>query len=201
MRVWIRSACLGRWCRGFEGYVEGGDGAPGYGFSVEELFVVGGGFDGVADGVAEVEDHAEAGLFFVLAYYVGFDADGGGYYVGEGFDVGLFGEDGGGVFFEVSEEAGVVDDAGFDGLVEAGAELRGGEGAEEVGVDVDGEGLVEAADEVFSGREIDAGLAADGGVDLGEEGAGDLDEGNSAHVDGGEEAGDVADDSATEGEE
>ncbi len=77
----------------------------------------------------------------------------------------------------------------------------GGEGAEEVGVDVDGEGLVEAADEVFSGCEVDAGLAADGGVDLGEEGAGDLDVADAAHVDGGEEAGDVADDSATEGEE
>ena len=66
------------------GYVEGGDAAPGYGFAVEKLLVVGGGFDGMADGVAEVEDHAEAGLFFVLCHDVGFDADGGGYYVGEG---------------------------------------------------------------------------------------------------------------------
>ena len=57
------------------GYVEGGDAAPGYGFAVEELFVVGGGFDGVADGVAEVEDHAQAGFFFVFADDVGFDAD------------------------------------------------------------------------------------------------------------------------------
>ena len=104
-------------------------------------------------------------------------------------------------FFEVSDEAGVVDDAGFDGLVEAGAELRGGEGGEEVGVGVDGDGVVEGADEVFARGKVDAGLATDGGVDLGEEGAGDLDVGDSAHVDGGEEAGDVADDSATEGQE
>ena len=47
--------------------VEGGDRAPGDGFAVEELAVVGGGLDGVADGVAEVEDHAEAGFLFVLA--------------------------------------------------------------------------------------------------------------------------------------
>lgn len=58
-----------------DGDVEGGEGAPAYGFAVEELLVVGGGFDGVADGVAEVEDHAEAVLFFVLADDVGFDAD------------------------------------------------------------------------------------------------------------------------------
>ncbi len=61
--------------------------------------------------------------------------------------------------------------------------------------------MVEGADEVFSGEEVDAGFAADGGVDLGEEGGGDLDVTDSAHVDGGEEAGDVADDAATEGDE
>ena len=152
------------------GYVEGGDAAPGDGFAVEELFVVGGGFDGVAEGVAEVEDHAQAGLFFVLLDYVGFDADGGGYYVGEGVLAGFFCEDGVGVFFEVGEEFGVVDDAGFDGLLQAGAELGGREGAEEVGVGEDGLGVVEAADEIFSGEEVDAGFAAYGGVDLREEG-------------------------------
>ena len=72
--------------------------------------------------------------------------------MGEGVGVGLFGEDGGGVFFEVGEEAGVVDDAGFDGLLQAGAELGGREGAEEVGVGEDGRGVVEAADEVFAGE-------------------------------------------------
>ena len=61
--------------------------------------------------------------------------------------------------------------------------------------------MVEAADEIFSGGEIDAGLAADGGVDLGEECCGDLHVADAAHVDGGEEAGDVADDAATEGDE
>ena len=49
--------------------------------------------------------------------------------------------------------------------------------------------------------EIDAGLAADGGVDLREERGGDLHVADAAHVDGGEEAGDVAEDAATEGEE
>ena len=119
---------------------------------MEELLVVGGGFDGVADGVAEVEDHAEAGFFFVFADDVGFDADGGGDYFGQGFGVGVSFrvEDGCGVLFHVAEELGVVDDAGFDGFLEAGAELGGGEGAEEVGVGEDGLRVVEAADEVFA---------------------------------------------------
>ncbi len=71
------------------------------------------------------------------------------------------------------------------------------------GVDVgeDGEGVVEAADEVLAGDEVDAGFAAEGGVDLGEDGGGDADVADAAHVDGGEEAGEVADDAATEGEQ
>src|SRR5258708_15636498 len=61
--------------------------------------------------------------------------------------------------------------------------------------------MVEAADKVFAGDEIDAGLAADGGVDLGQERCWNLNVADAAHVDGGEEAGDVAEDAATEGEE
>ena len=86
-------------------------------------------------------------------------------------------------------------------FLEAGAEFGGREGAEEIDVGEDGEGVVEAADEIFSGQEIDAGFAADGGVDLREKGGRDLHVADAAHVDGGEEAGDVANDAATEGEE
>ena len=55
-----------------------GDAAPGDRFAVQELAVVGGGLDGVADGVAEVEDHAQAGFLLVLADDLGLDADAGG---------------------------------------------------------------------------------------------------------------------------
>ena len=58
--------------------VQRGDAAPGDRLAVEELAVVGGGLDGVADGVAEVEDHAQAGFLLVLADDVGLDADAGG---------------------------------------------------------------------------------------------------------------------------
>ena len=100
-----------------------------------------------------------------------------------------------------AKSLGVAEDARLDGLLQAGAEFGGREGGEQVDVGEDGARLVEAADEVFAGGEVDAGLAADGGVDLGEEGGRDLDEGHAAHVDGGEEAGDVADDAAAECDE
>ena len=134
-----------------------------------------------------------------MADYVGFDSDRGGDYAGE--CGGISGEDCVGVLLHVAEELCVVDDSGLDGLLKSGAKLCWGEGAEDVGVGEDGLRMVEASDEIFPCEEVDAGLAADGGVDLGEEGGGELDVGDAAHVDGGEEAGDVADDSATEGEQ
>lgn len=60
---------------------------------------------------------------------------------------------------------------------------------------------MEAADEVFAGDEVDAGFATDGGVDLAEEGGGDLEDGHAAEEDGGEEAGDVGDDTAAEADD
>src|ERR1700739_4457141 len=61
--------------------------------------------------------------------------------------------------------------------------------------------MMEAADEVLSRTEVRAGLAADRGVDLGEQGGGNLHVVDAAHVDGGEKAGHIAEDAAAEGEE
>ena len=60
---------------------------------------------------------------------------------------------------------------------------------------------MEGADEVLAGEEVDAGLAAEGRVHLGEQRGGQADVADAAHVDGGEESGDVADDAAAEGEQ
>ena len=74
----MRSASSAVISAAVDGDVEGGEHAPGDGFAVQELRVVGGGFDGVAEGVAEVEDHAEAGFALVGGDDVGLDADAGG---------------------------------------------------------------------------------------------------------------------------
>jgi hypothetical protein len=160
---------------------------------VEVGVVVGDGFDGVASGVAEVEEGAVAGGFaFVLGDDVGFDLDGAG-------------DDGGevvwGAVFYGLEELGVGDDGVFDDFGEAGVELAWGEGGEEVEVGKDGRWLVKGADEVFAFWEVDAGFSANGAIDHGEEGGGDLDVADAAEVDGSDEAGEVADDATAKGED
>ena len=168
---------------------------------MEEFCVVGGGLDRVAERVAEVEGHARAALALLLVEGddVGLDLDGVGDDSDEDRSIAL--ADLVDVLFECSEEWRRGDDAGFDGLLQSGAEFLGWERGEEVDVDVDGARMVEAPDEVLAGGKVDAGFAADGGVDLGEQRGGNLDERHAAHVDGGEEAGDVADDPGAEGDE
>ena len=189
--------------RGDEGAVERevqrGDRTPRNRLAMQQLAVVRGRLDGVADGVAEVQDHAQAGLLLVLADDLGLDADAGGDDLLQGGGVSR--QDGVAVLLHEAEEGWVADDGGLNGLLQAGAEFGGGESAEKVDVAEDGEGVVEGADEVLAGEEVDAGLAAEGGIDLGEHGGGQANVADSAHVDGGEEARDVADDAAAEGKQ
>ena len=65
-------------------------------------------------------------------------------------------------------------------------------------VDQHGARLVERADHVLAERMVDAGLAADGRVDLREQRRRHLHEGHAALVDRGRESGEVADDAAAE---
>lgn len=184
---------------GDDGEVAGGEHAVGDGFAVEEEGVVRFRFEGVAEGVAVVENAAEAAFLFVSGDDGSFDADA---FVNNFFEnFRVLGEDVGGAVGEDGEEFGAGDDAVFDDFEEASAVFAGGERVEDGGVDEDGVGLVEGAEEVLAALEVDAGFAADGGVDLGKESGGDLDDGDAAHEDGGEEAADVAADAAAEGDE
>ncbi len=184
---------------GDDGEVTGGEHAVGDGFAVEEDGVVGFRLEGVAEGVAVVENAAEAAFLFVGGDDAGFNADA---FVDDFFEnFWMLGEDFGGAVGEDGEEFGAGDDAVFDDFEEAGAVFARGEGAEDCGVDEDGVGLVEGAKEVFAALEVDAGFAADGGVDLSEEGGGDLDDGDASHEDGREEAADVAADASAEGDD
>ena len=60
--------------------------------------------------------------------------------------------------------------------------------------------LMEAADQVLAADQVDAGLAADGRVHLGQQRGGDLEHRDAAHEDGRQEAGHVVDDAAAEGD-
>ena len=60
---------------------------------------------------------------------------------------------------------------------------------------------MEGADQVLALGRVDAGLAADAAVDLGEEARRDLHEADAAAQDRGGEAREIADDAATEGDD
>lgn len=114
---------------------------------------------------------------------------------------GVFREDEFDVFLKVVKKAGVENDAVFDDFGETTLELAGREVVEGGGVDPDAYRLVKRADDIFAARMIDADLAADGAIDLGEKGRGNHEKRETASVGCGHEAGEVADDASSEGED
>lgn len=173
--------------------------AGGYGFAVQPVAVAHLGFYGVAEGVAEVKESADALLFFILLDDAGFHlaavADG----VGKGG--GLLPHDAGHGVLEFDKEIHVAEQGVFDDFSQAGGKFARGKGLQDGGIGDDGLGLVKRADHVFAERVVDAGFAAHGGIDLAEQGGGDLDEGDAALVGGGGKTGQIADYAAAEGED
>ena len=96
--------------------------------------------------------------------------------------------DRGAVRLEQLEQPLVAEGRHLDRLAQRGPKLSLGERPERVDVDDDRARLVEGPHQVLALGEVDAGLATDGRVDLGDEGGRDLDEPDAAEVDGSEEA-------------
>ena len=166
---------------------------------MEELFVTCDGFDGVAESVSEIEDHTQAGFALVDADDFGFHRD---RCCNDAIECsGVAGKDFFAIGFEEAEKVGIANNSGFDALEESGAEFTRRQSRENVSISEDSDGLMEAADEVFSGGEIDSGLSADSRVDLREERRGNLDVGDSPHVDCGEKASHIADYASAKGDE
>jgi len=107
-------------------------------------------------------------------------------------------EHGAPVAFEPGEKVAVADQAVFGHLGVAGAELARAQRVEDAGVGEHQRRLVEGADEILAQRRIDRRLAADAGIDLGEQGRRDLDEAHAAPQRRGAEASEIADDAAAE---
>ncbi len=85
-------------------------------------------------------------------------------------------------------------------LAETALVLTGCEGGQGLGVAQDGGRLPERAHQIFALRKVDPRLAADGGVDLAEQGGRHVDDGDTPVVDGGGEAGGVGDHSPADGD-
>jgi hypothetical protein len=176
--------------------MEGGEHAVSDGFAMEESAVVESGFEGVGEGVAEVEEHAFAGFVFVAGNDGGFDADGGENDALQESRIAM--GDRSQVAGEEREQGGIADEGALDTFGEAGAEFSRGESGEGGGVGEDGARRMDAAEEIFSFGKIDAGLATDGGVNLREECSGEGYVVHAALIDGGEKSGEVGDDASAE---
>ena len=165
------------------------------GLTVQQLAIAGGGFDGVAKGVAEVQQRPRADGF----EFVGFD-DG-------GFDRDVAPDEGDEIAFAVGdvfdrvEHGGVADGGVLDDFGETLIPLALRQRVKRIDISDDVHGLVEAAHHVFGGRQVHAGLSADGAVHLREHGRRDLDVGDAALVNRSAKATKVTDHATTEGDE
>ncbi len=102
------------------------------------------------------------------------------------------------VALQPGEEIGAVDQAVFDHFRVAGGEFARRQRGEAAGVGEHQRGLVEGADQIFAVRGIDAGLAADRGIDLRQHGGRNLHEIHAAPQARGGEAGEIAHHAAAE---
>ncbi len=139
---------------------------------------------GVAQGVAEVQDHPQSGVQLVLRDYFSLDITAG---IQNVFNV-RHELGAGGAGSEELEEAGVPDAAVLDHLRHAVHEHGQGQGVQRVRVHEHQPGLVEGPGQVLAVLQVHRHLAAHAAVHLGQQGGGDLDKGHPPEDGGGGEA-------------
>ncbi|MCY1507599.1 hypothetical protein D9M68_418800 [compost metagenome] len=145
----------------------------------------------MAEGVAEIEQRPQTVLALVRCHDLGLGlaAD------RDRLDASrAAGKDRLPVLFEPGEEVRLVDQPILRDLGIAGAKLAWTQRVEHVGIGEHQIRLMEDADQVLAVRGIDAGLAADGGIDLCQERGRDLDETRATAHDASGKAGKIADD-------
>lgn len=161
---------------------------------MKEGAVLGGGLDGVSDGVSEIEEGAGARDFpFVLFHDAGLDGE----VVGNEARVDLSVTRIHALNF--FQHPGIPDGSVFDYLREALVKDLVRKRDEDVRVHENEAGLLERSDQVLSLGNVHSRLPPDRAVDLGHDGGGNLHKGNAPVEDGGHEACHITDDPAAEG--
>ena len=153
-------------------------------------------FDRVRNRMAEVQDAPKAALSLVLAYDIRLDRTGARDHMHRhcGFEC----EHVCAVLLEPHKEVYIIDDAVLDDLTEPRPNLAAGQRPQKIQIHKDGIGLIECADEILAERVVDSHLAADTRIHLCEETCRELDERNTAHIGGRDEARKIADYAAAE---
>ena len=151
----------------------GGDHAPADGFAVQEAAVAGGGFERVAERVAEIQYLAQAAFAFVGADDPRLDGGRARNDVGE--RGGIAAEHGVHAALQEFEELCISDDAVLDDFIEARAVFAVRKSTQRFGIGDDEFWRIERADEVLSFRKVDTRLAANRAIDLRDERRGNVD--------------------------
>src|SRR6266852_2880512 len=156
-------------------------------------------FERVREGVAEIEHFAETGFALVARDHLRFDLHVAWDQVAESRAVAAR------HFFHVAFEIGkhlcIRDDRVLDDLRQAAAKFALRQCTQQLRIGEYKTRRVERADEIFSLRQIHAGLAADGAVNLCDYGCWNVDERNATQVTGGDKASEVTDDASAYGYE
>jgi hypothetical protein len=173
--------------------------AAAHGFAVQPLAVTEAGLDGVAEGVAEVQDGAAAAFALVTAHHLGLDLARALHGPCQG--LGLTGQQGVEMGLEPVQQRRVGDGRVLDDLGQPRTQLTRGQRGQRGQVADHALGLLERADHVLSQRVVDGRLAAHRRVHLRQQRGRQLHERHAAHVAGGGEAGHVAHDAAAEREQ
>ena len=177
------------------GEIESGPHPQGDGLSVKEGAVFGSGFDGVPNGVSEIEKGAGARGFLLIFFHdPGLDRQVGSDEFGRDLLVirvhGL----------EFGEHGSIPDGGVFDNLRESLTKYLGRKSSEDGGVDEDKARLVKGSQEVLSLLHVYSGFSAHRTIDLSDDGGGNLNEGDSPVKDGGYEPREVPDDAPSKGD-
>ena len=164
---------------------------------MQVLAVIRDSFQGMADGVAEIQNGPQPALGFILMNDFGLDFAAPGNDRRERFGLAL--EQRGHLALQPGKECLVIDNAVLDHLGEARAILARRQGRQRVQVAQHQLGLVESPDEVLARRQIDAHLAADRAVHLRQKRRRHLHEGNASQVGRGHKTRQIAHHTAAEG--
>ena len=147
--------------------------------------------DGVAEGMAEVQQPAHARIVLIGGHQRRLDGQAAG---NDRLPVGRF-------RFHIVQNGGVPDQAVFDDLRRAASHLPGRQGGQAVGVHQHQAGLIEGPQQVLALRQIHCRLAAHGAVHLREQRGGCLYQRHAPLIGGGGKARQIAGDAAAQGQQ
>src|ERR1700728_1456988 len=176
--------------------VGGSNHAPRDGFTVKQAPVAGFGLERVAYGVAEIEHAAQAAFLLISGNDFSFQLHALGDQSLKLDRIAL--QNLRAFLFEAQKKIEIADDATLESLIQAGAKGAGRKRVQDLRVNQNHPWMAISPKQIFTGPEIHRCLTTDGSIHLRQNRSGNLHQFHTAHVEGCQQSGDVADYSAAE---